>query len=96
MDELLSRTTFIVSNVIVWCAMTAILVVVPDTLERWMSLEIARVIGWGVAGSLWVVAVEPMWKARFGPFARFVLQLILWVGAALVAITISEQARLDH
>jgi len=95
MDQRRPRTTFIVSNVLVWCAMTVILVVVPDTLEQWMSLEIARVVGWGVAGSLWVVAVEPMWQARFGPFARFFLQLILWVSAALVAITISEQARLD-
>jgi hypothetical protein len=40
-----------------------------------------------------VVAVESQWKARFGPLTRFVLQLILWVGAAIVALWISELAR---
>ena len=74
--------------------MTVILVVVPDLLSRWMSIEVARVIGWGVAGSVWVVAVERQWQARFGPVARFFLQLVLWVSAALVAIYISEQSRL--
>ena len=50
-----------------------ILVLVPDLLARWMSIEVARVVGWGVAGSLWVVSVEPLWQARFGPVARFLL-----------------------
>lgn len=75
--------------------MTVILVVVPDVLARWVSIEVARVIGWGVAGSVWVVSVEPLWQARFGPVARFFLQLVLWVSAALVAIYISEQTRID-
>lgn len=80
-------------NLAVWIVMVVILVVVPDYLERWMALEIARVVGWGVAGSVWVVAIEREWQARAGPFTRFVLQLILWVSAALLAIWISEQAR---
>ena len=75
--------------------MTLILVLVPDLLARGMSIEVARVVGWGVAGSLWVVSVEPLWQARFGPVARFFLQLVLWVSAALVAIYISEQTRVN-
>jgi len=94
MAEQTSRAVFVTANVVVWLVMTAILVVVPDMLTRWLSLEVSRIIGWGVASSIWVVAVEQQWKARFGPFARFFLQLILWVGAALVAIYISEQTRL--
>jgi hypothetical protein len=95
MTERSSRAVFVVSNVVVWIVMTVILVVVPDQLSRWMSMEVARVIGWGVAGSVWVVAVERQWQARFGPVARFFLQLVLWVSAALVAIYISEQSRLS-
>ena len=46
-----------------------------------------------MACAVWVVAVERQWQQRVGPFARFFLQLDLWVGAALVAIWISDQAR---
>ena len=95
MSDRRSRVVFVTANVVVWCLMTAILIVVPDQLARWMPLEIARVVGWGVAGSIWVVSVEAMWRARFGPLARFFLQLILWVSSALVAIAISEQVRID-
>jgi hypothetical protein len=84
---------FVLANAAVWVAMTAILVVVPDLLDRWMALEIARVIGWAVACSIWVIAVERQWQQRVGPLARFGLQLGLWVGAALTAIAISEQLR---
>ncbi len=94
MAERTSRAVFVVTNVVVWILMTVILVVVPDVLVRWVSIEVARIIGWGVAGSIWVVAVEQQWKARFGPVARFFLQLVLWVSAALVAIYVSEQTRL--
>jgi hypothetical protein len=74
--------------------MVVILVLVPDLLARWIRLEIARVIGWAIACSVWVVAIEREWQQRFGPIARFGLQLLLWVGAALVAIWISESAAL--
>ena len=47
--------------------MVVILVVVPDSLERWLSLEIARVVGWAVACAVWVVAVERHWQQRVGP-----------------------------
>jgi hypothetical protein len=83
---------FVALNFAVWLLMTAILVVVPDTLEAWLGLEIARVVGWAVACGVWVVAVESQWKARFGPLTRFICQLILWVGAAIVALWISELA----
>jgi len=69
--------------------MTAILVVVPDTLERWMDLQVARVVGWAVACSVWVLAVEREWQRRSGPFVRFALQFVLLVGAAVPALWIS-------
>ena len=75
--------------------MTAILVVVPDTIDRWVGLELARVIGWAVACGLWVVTIEGQWKRRFGPFTRFVCQLVLWVLAAVVAMWISEHAKVS-
>jgi hypothetical protein len=89
-----STRRFVAANLGVWLVMVIILVVVPDWLEQWMALELARGIGWAVAGLIWVVAVETEWKARFGPFSRSFLQLVLWVGAALLAIWISEQANL--
>jgi hypothetical protein len=88
-----STLTFSVTNLVVWIVMIAILVVVPDSLERWLSLEIARVVGWTVACAVWVVSVERQWQERLGPFVRFFLQLALWVSAALVAIWISDQTR---
>jgi hypothetical protein len=75
--------------------MTAILVVVPDSLERWMGLQLARVLGWAVACSVWVVAVEREWQQRTGPLARFGLQLVLWVSAAMLALWISSQVRVE-
>jgi len=86
---------FIAVNFVVWLVMVGVLVVVPDQLERWLGLELARVIGWAVACGVWVVAVERQWQERFGPFTRFVLQLVIWVGAALLAIWISDQARIE-
>lgn len=74
--------------------MVVILVLVPDTVERWVGLEVARIIGWAVAGGFWMVSVEVEWKERCGPFIRFGLQTTLWVAAALVAIYISTQARI--
>jgi hypothetical protein len=94
MARRLRRLRFFALNVAVWAAMVVILVLVPDLLARWMRLEIARVIGWAFACSVWVVAIEREWQERFRPFARFGLQLLLWVGAALVAIWISESAAL--
>jgi hypothetical protein len=84
---------FVAANAVVWLTMTAILVVVPDALERWMPIEIARVVGWAVACSVWVIAIERQWQERIGPLARFGLQLGLWVAAALTATWISDQFR---
>ena len=89
------RSTFVLANLAVWLVMVVILVVVPDYLERWIPLEFARVVGWAVAGSIWVVAIEREWQRRAGPFVRFLLQLVLWVSAALLAIWISDQARVQ-
>ena len=88
-----SLARFLLVNLVVWILMTAILVVVPDTLERWTSLEIARGIGWAFGYGVWVFVVEQRWRERMGPFVRFFLQLILWVSSALLAIWISDAAR---
>jgi hypothetical protein len=84
---------FVLANLLVWLLMTVILVLVPDALDGWLGLEVARVVGWAVAGSVWVVTIERQWQARIGPLWRFVLQLLLWISAALVAIWISEMTR---
>jgi hypothetical protein len=89
-----SHGRFILTNIVVWLLMTVILVVVPDTLEQWTSLEISRVIGWALGYAVWVIAVEQGWRERIGPLLRFVLQLVLWVSSALLAMWISEAARL--
>ena len=89
------RSTFLLANLAVWLVMVVILVVVPDYLERWIPLEFARVVGWAIAGSIWVVVIEREWQRRAGPFVRFLLQLVLWVSAALLAIWISDQARVQ-
>jgi hypothetical protein len=85
---------FLFMNAVVWVVMVVILVVVPDTLERWLSLEVSRVLGWAVACAVWVVSVEHQWKQRVGPLLRFLLQLGLWVSAALLAGWISAMFRL--
>jgi hypothetical protein len=85
--------TFIGANVLVWMIMVLILVLVPDLLQQWMAMEIARFVGWAVACAVWVVAIERHWQHRVGPLARFGVQLALWVSAALVAIWISEQVQ---
>ena len=85
---------FAALNLVVWVVMVAILVVVPDLLARSVRLDVARVLGWAVACAVWVVAVEREWQERFGLVARFALQLVLWVAAALTAIWISEHTTL--
>lgn len=84
---------FVAANIGMWLLMTTILVLVPDTLERWMSMEIGRVVGWALASGIWVVVLQPPWRRRVGPFVLFVIQLAIWVSAALVAIWISDSAR---
>jgi hypothetical protein len=90
----LPLTPFVLANALMWVVMTVILIVVPDTLERWLSIEIARVVGWAVASGLWVVALQQRWRSRAGPLLLFVVQLVLWVSAALVANAISELYRM--
>jgi hypothetical protein len=85
---------FVLLNAVMWVVMTTILLVLPDQLDRWMDLSVARAIGWAVAGALWVVAIERQWQARMGALARFPLQVLLWASAALVAMWLSDQFRL--
>ncbi len=92
---MLSPWRFVVRNTLVWMLMATILVIVPDELNRWMPIDVARVLGWAIACGVWVIAVEKEWQARFGPFTRFAFQLILWVSAALVALWISDQVHIE-
>ncbi len=84
-----STVTFLSATLGVWLLMTAILVVVPDQLDRWLPLEISRIAAWGVAGGLWIVTVDRQWQQRVGGATRALLQLVLWVGAALAAMWVS-------
>ena len=83
---------FVLKNIVVWLLMVVVLVLVPDTLEPWLGMEIARIVGWAVAFPVWMIVVERDWQARFGPLTRVALQVPLWIAAALLAIWISEQA----
>ena len=85
--------TFLLLNVVMWVVMTAILVILPDALDRWVDIVIARAFAWAIAGSVWVVAIERQWRARMGALARFPLQVGLWASAALVATWISDLFR---
>lgn len=85
--------TFAALNVAMWLVMTAILLVLPDQLDHWMDLAVARAIAWAVAGAVWVVAIERQWQARMGALARFPLQVLLWASSALVAMWLSDQFR---
>ena len=81
-------------NVVLWLVMTLILLVLPDQLDRWLDLSVARAIAWAVAGAVWVVSIERQWQARVGVLARFPLQVMLWSSSALVAMWLSDQFRL--
>ena len=80
----------------IWIVMVIVLVVVPDALEAWMPLNIARVCGWIVATGLWVVVLDRRWQARFPPLLRFSLQIAAWLSAALLAAWISDQFRVHY
>lgn len=82
-----------VRSIVVWLVMVVVLVVVPDALEAWMPLDIARVCGWVLASGIWVAVLERDWRERFSPLPRFILQVAIWLSAALLAITISDQFR---
>lgn len=84
---------FLGLNVVMWVVMTGILVALPDQLDRWMDLSVARAVAWAVAGAVWVVAIERQWQSRMGALARFPLQVLLWASAALAAMWISDQFR---
>lgn len=85
---------FVGLNLFMWVVMTAILLVLPDQLVRWMDISVGRAVAWAVAGAVWVVAIERHWQARLGALARFPLQVLLWVSSALVAMWLSDQFRL--
>jgi hypothetical protein len=77
----------------VWLVMVVVLVVVPDSLERWLPASIARVCGWVFASGIWVAVLERDWQRRFQPLPRFVLQVAAWLSAALTAMWVSDQFR---
>lgn len=88
-----SGLAFGLRSAVVWIVMVAVLVVVPDSLERWIPLQIARVCGWVLASGIWVAVLERDWQERFRPIPRFALQILIWLSAALTAIFISDQFR---
>jgi hypothetical protein len=85
---------FVGLNLFMWVVMTAILLVLPDQLVRWIDISVGRAVAWAVAGAVWVVSIERHWQARLGALARFPLQVLLWVSSALVAMWLSDQFRL--
>lgn len=76
--------------------MIAVLILVPDFLESWMSLPVARVCGWVLASGLWVAIVEREWRERFSPLPRLLLQMFVWLSAALIAIYVSDYFRMGR
>ena len=73
------------------------LVVVPDTLERWMPLQVARVCGWVLASGIWVAVVERDWQRRDSRRSRgSLLQIAIWLSAALIAIYVSDYFRMGR
>ena len=88
-----SPVPLFVRSAIVWLVMVIVLVLVPDTLEQWMPLNIARICGWVLASGIWVIALDRYWTAQLRPLVRFPLQIGAWLGAALTAVWISDQFR---
>ena len=87
--------SFGVRSGVVWLVMVVVLVVVPDALEASLSLPVARVVGWVLASGIWMAVVERDWQERFRPVARFVLTVMIWLSAALVALWVSSQFRVN-
>jgi len=87
---------FVALSGVVWIIMIAVLIVVPDALEDWMPLPVARVVGWVLASGIWVAVVEREWRARFSPVSRFLLQTAIWLSAALIAIYVSDYFRMGR
>jgi hypothetical protein len=84
---------FVLVNLGVWLAMTLILIALPDLIERWLPLVLARAVSWPVAGAVWVVAIERQWQQRMGALPRFFFQVLLWGSSALLASWVSDQFR---
>ena len=53
-----ARFGFFLKSAGVWVVMVVVLVVVPDALEQWMPLNVARVVGWVLASGIWVAVLE--------------------------------------
>ena len=87
---------FVARSGAVWFGMVLVLIVVPDALEDWMPLPMARVCGWVLASGIWVAVVERDWRARFSPVPRFLLQTAIWLSAALIAIYVSDYFRMGR
>ena len=88
-----SGIAFGLRSAVVWLVMVVVLVVVPDWLEQWMPLHIARICGWVLASGIWVAVLERDWQDRFGPIVRFALLIVVWLAAALTASFVSDLFR---
>jgi len=87
---------FVARSGAVWLIMIVVLIVVPDSLEGWMPLPIARVCGWVLASGIWVAVVEREWRERFSPIPRFLIQIVVWLSAALIAVYVSDYFRVGR
>lgn len=76
--------------------MVFIVILVPDLLEDWIALPVARAIGWVVASSVWLAVIERDWREYFSPVPRFALQLVVWLSAVLVGVMISDYFRMGR
>jgi hypothetical protein len=89
-----SSLPFVAANAVMWVVMIAILIGVPELVDRWMPIEVARALGWAVASGVWVIALQQQWRSRVRPLTLFAVQLGLWVSAAVVAMWITAMFRM--
>ena len=91
-----ASSAFVAKSVAVWFVMVLILILVPDALEHVVSLQIARICGWVLASGLWVAILEREWQSRFGPVKGLLLQMCVWLAAALLAAWVSDVFRVPR
>ena len=67
---------------IAWALMTLGLAVLPGVFENFVDEPWSLVIAWGIVSLTWV-PVEMAMRLRVGALGRFMINVPLWVAAAL-------------